>query len=832
MADTIFDHLPDTPQPVPQASTIFDHLPDAPKPFSLGQEATHVLGRFEKGAEAAYYLPNRVVNMVAQKLGYEPPLSTPDIAGTINRGANLVAGAAGAPEMLSESPTIPPAQTTAGRYAGAIGEMAGANAIPALGLASRLEQAGVPLASQVAGYLTSSAGAGTASEAARSAGASPMVQNLAAIAGGVAAPVGVAGVAGALESGARVPVISKSAQLLNEAGVKLSAGQQRGGTANQIGEMASAMPFSGMAAPRSQGIPTFNRAAENMALEPAAIPELASYVHSRVPETWEKAAQKAPEGAPAVTPPQTPVAPGTDLDLPGSGLGPLGRLREPATHTLEVRLRDGTGMLMEGTPAELEAAKGRIQQVAGPGASALSISPKSNWIGASMPVRRAPPLPPADGAAQAASGLPSASGNTGVGPAADLPPGSQFRGNAVGDDLPATGSGTPPPGYSYQNNFPGWKFRGNLQGEKPDYVAERSGETPEASAAAAKEDAAPRTGDITPGFEGRKFVRQQANQAYDITYNGAPGEATPRLGANLEALRRKLGNVDLPGAKEETVQQYRDVLDKYIFNRFEPARTGAPDSTTGYATIEGPQLFDAIKEINKIGAAARLRGGDGFDLSSALTKVKGELLTSLKAQDPTTAARLKAADEIWSHYAELRRAGVSAKDDLNGQFTPPQLSQASASADRSSNKVRTSEGETRYGPLARAGIDVNLRKPPEPSVEAKLGLLGGVAAAGVAGHGWPLAAYPAMWAYSKLGGEALARGYLNTVAPEINHSVNAALAQGVPIATNAAGVLAHQPNYLTAPSGRLPPPQAGETRKGHRFKGGDPSRPENWEAIR
>ncbi len=697
MADTIFDHLPDTPQPVPQASTIFDHLPDAPKPFSPSQEATHVLGRFEKGAEAAYYLPNRVVNMVAQKLGYEPPLSTPDIAGTINRGANLIAGAAGAPEMLSESPTIPPAQTTAGRYAGAIGEMAGANAIPALGLASRLEQAGVPLASQVAGYLTSSAGAGTASEAARSAGASPMVQNLAAIVGGVAAPVGVAGVAGALESGARVPVISKSAQLLNEAGVKPSAGQQRGGTANQIGEMASAMPFSGMAAPRSQGIPTFNRAAENMALEPAAIPELASYVHSRVPETWEKAAQKAPEGAPAVTPPQTPVAPGTDLDLPGSGLGPLGRVREPATHYMEVKSSTGGRALMTGTPQELVAAQDQIKVEGGVGSAHYGFHRIEDMPETpSIPVRRAPPLPPADGAAQAASGLPSASGNTGVGPAADLPPGSQFRGNAVGDDLPATGSGTPPPGYSYQNNFPGWKFRGNLQGEKPDYVAERSGETPEASAAAAKEDAAPRTGDITPGFEGRKFVRQQANQAYDITYNGAPGEATPRLGANLEALRRKLENVDLPGAKEETVQQYRDVLDKYIFNRFEPARTGAPDSTTGYATIEGPQLFDAIKEINKIGAAARLRGGDGFDLSSALTKVKGELLTSLKAQDPTTAARLKAADEIWSHYAELRRAGISAKDDLNGQFTPPQLSQASASADRSSNKVRTSEGETRF----------------------------------------------------------------------------------------------------------------------------------------
>ncbi len=126
---------------------------------------------------------------------------------------------------------------------------------------------------------------------------------------------------------------------------------------------------------------------------------------------------------------------------------------------------------------------------------------------------------------------------------------------------------------SYQNNFPGWKFRGNLQGEKPDYVAERSGETPELSPRRRKEDAAPRTGHITSvAQKKKKKKKKKKGKAKEVT-------TLPIMAHRVRphrGLAKLAKNVDSPGAKEETVQQYRDVLDKYIFNRFELRHNGRP----------------------------------------------------------------------------------------------------------------------------------------------------------------------------------------------------------------------------------------------------------------
>ena len=615
------------------------------------------------------------------------------------------------------------------------------------------------------------------------------------------------------------PAASKSVELLKSIGTKLSAGQQAGGVYDKVGQMLGAMPLSGMASPRAPGIPSFNWGIEDQAVKQGYAPEFKGLIPTERPRTWEELdAMKARAGLGKTPLPEKAAdasaipsdTASSDLQVTGSGLGPFGRPRDPATHTLNIRLGNGAVLPIEGTLAEVEAAKHQTKQIYGDGATALDITPKSHWIGASMPARRAPPLPPAGTEPQGAGGLPGTAGSTGVGPAADLPPNSTFRGNLNGDHLPE-------PGYTFRNNES--VYKGSLSSEPPDYVAARGGELPE-DAAESAEATLPRTGEIVPGKDGRIAVKAIAQTEFYLALYGAPGETAPYLMADMPELQDKLLNARMRGVTDDTRKEYQDFLNGRVLSRFEELKTGAPDSTTTQAKISGPSLSNALKELDAEAAAARKSPGDGRVYSDALMNAKAELMDRLKAQDPITAARLKAADKMWGHYAVLRRGGVSAKDDLYGQMTPEQLSSASAAADRSPYKVDTSEGKTRYGDIARAGIDVNLRKPPEPSPEAKIGLASILPAAAVGAHSpWPLVAYPAMWAYSHLGGEPLARAYLNHAAPMLNTG----LTKSAPVAANVAGVAlshgsaapdhanngpspfaqafsAQQPNYLARPS--------------------------------
>ena len=627
------------------------------------------------------------------------------------------------------------------------------------------------------------------------------------------------------------PGVSKSADLLKSIGTELSAGQQAGGFWNKAGETLAAVPFSGMSSPRNAAQATFNGGLANEALKQAAIPEFDGLIATKVPQTYEelqafRAARR--EGQPAETAFAPPVSPET---APSETPEPF-----LLQHTLpngQKKYYDGTydvlnsyrKDLRESSPGSLTAltpkadaelpVEGTITRLEAhePGEPVL---PKSQRIGDSLPA--APNPPPGIPAIQPGPGSAvSARGTSVPGAAADLPPGSEFRGNAVGDNPPIPRGETPPPGYSYPNNFPGWEYRGNLSSEAPDYMAARSGELPE-EVAEETATASPKTGEIVPGKADREVVRQEGNAAYRIALNGAPGETPPTLAADLPALKDKLLGARMRGVTPDTVTEYQDFLNDQVFSRFKGAKTGAPDSTTTWASIDGPSVSNAFKQIDAKAAAVRREAGDGPVLSAALLNAKGELLDALKTQNPVAAARLAAADKLWSYYAVLRRGGVAAKDNLYGQMTPQQLNAAAAATDRSPYRVDTSEGKTRYSDIARAGIDVGIRTPPEPSPEAKLGLSAILPAAAIGAQtAWPLAAYPAMWGYSQLGGEALARAYLNRAAPWVNEAIT----KSAPVAANIAGaetgqpsnpkprvspflqsILAQLPNYLAQPQVR------------------------------
>ena len=223
----------------------------------------------------------------------------------------------------------------------------------------------------------------------------------------------------------------------------------------------------------------------------------------------------------------------------------------------------------------------------------------------------------------------------------------------------------------------------------------------------------------------------------------------------------------MPGVKPETQQTYQQIMDRYVFSRFQGVASGAPDSTLTHATIEGPSLSNGMREIDKIASAARKRGGDGHDLAGALATAKGSLMNAVSAQEPVTAKRLAAADEMWSHYAELRSAGTRARGQMAGQFTPSQLGEGAYSADKSAFKRSTSEGTTRYGDFARAGADVGIEPPTRPPLMTKLEGAG-IAGAAAALHPGTIGMFPAAWAYASSPGQATMKAYLQALGPPIH----------------------------------------------------------------
>ena len=214
MSDTeLFDDLiPQVPprarQAAPEQGLFDDLIPQVPPEPAAGKsvvwDAVGQFGQgFNRGLDAMLNLPgqlaNAVVNVGSEALGLGPAKPFEDIR--LARRLNS-----------DEAP-----QTTAGRYAGAIGEMAGSVVLPSAGLtlkagqvASRLptvaettstiprafremsEQIARRPGAAAALDVASAAGAGAAGQLARDAGAGPLGETAATLAGGMAPAVALA----------------------------------------------------------------------------------------------------------------------------------------------------------------------------------------------------------------------------------------------------------------------------------------------------------------------------------------------------------------------------------------------------------------------------------------------------------------------------------------------------------------------------------------------------------------------------------------------------------------------------------------------------------------
>ena len=153
-----WDEFPDY-NPAPKAAT----APTAPEERSSAKDVVYQIPQgIYQGAENLYNLPNDLVNWGAKQLGYEPPITPVHLA-----------------EDYIAKHGIGDPTTAAGRYARAVSEQLGANALPAAGSIARGAEAVAPL-------LSSSIGAGVAGQTAQELDLSPGAQLAATLAGGLA----------------------------------------------------------------------------------------------------------------------------------------------------------------------------------------------------------------------------------------------------------------------------------------------------------------------------------------------------------------------------------------------------------------------------------------------------------------------------------------------------------------------------------------------------------------------------------------------------------------------------------------------------------------------
>jgi hypothetical protein len=258
--------------------------------------------------------------------------------------------------------------------------------------------------------------------------------------------------------------------------------------------------------------------------------------------------------------------------------------------------------------------------------------------------------------------------------------------------------------------------------------------TPEAQAAGLHSqvpDRHPQTGQpIGPGYDGRTFVREELQRAYDAAYQGAHMWQAPDTWWHAGRILRDYRSSGL--FTGNTANRFAQIADGQVNQKFSQAsHAGVP--------LQGDAISSIDTELRQQAENYRLRGGDDANLGRALEELRQHFHNEFQVYNPQSANLLNAADQGWGAYARLRTAGAStAKDGAEGLFTPEQLSQAAKAEDKSFSHVRFSEGNARMQPLARWGQQV-LGEPKGGGAEG-YALLGGLAGGVLEGHPGLLAA--------------------------------------------------------------------------------------------
>jgi hypothetical protein len=200
----------------------------------------------------------------------------------------------------------------------------------------------------------------------------------------------------------------------------------------------------------------------------------------------------------------------------------------------------------------------------------------------------------------------------------------------------------------------------------------------------------------TVGFEAVNKVKEAIDNKYSEILPNLTFTNTPRFNKVLEGVTDRYSKGQLP--KEQLSQ-----LSNYVSNLQDAIGTGS---------ISGNRVQALKQDLDDVVGAYKGATGSEKLLGDAYKQLQSSFFNTLKNQNPKYAQELKKVDESYANYLRINRA-ASKSNNVEGIFSPSQLSTASRELDQSLRKGATGRGKALMQDLSRQGYDVLGNKIPD-----------------------------------------------------------------------------------------------------------------------
>lgn len=203
---------------------------------------------------------------------------------------------------------------------------------------------------------------------------------------------------------------------------------------------------------------------------------------------------------------------------------------------------------------------------------------------------------------------------------------------------------------------------------------------------------------IATGHDAVAFMQEATGKAYDDILPKLSLQPDARLAVGL----RKA---------QQIVQTLSPDQQQTFFNKLRPNI----DFQTQGGMMSGRQLTRSVRDLKKAAADFSRSGAQGErDIGAALSEVVDSLDSSLMAQNPTYAPRLKAANAAYRDAQVVNRAAAGADE---GIATTGQFKTASRAVDRTKGKRATAAGRGPMQDYTTAGRTVTGKTPNSGTAE-------------------------------------------------------------------------------------------------------------------
>jgi hypothetical protein len=244
------------------------------------------------------------------------------------------------------------------------------------------------------------------------------------------------------------------------------------------------------------------------------------------------------------------------------------------------------------------------------------------------------------------------------------------------------------------------------------------------------------------------FIAGGQRRAIDDFNRAVYNETLAPIGATLPR-NQEVGRVGIAAVEDTISQRYGELLPRVTFNvdqqlagevanlrslasqmppreaeRFNQIlvdKVGTRLAPTG--TMDGLTYKRLESELGKLASGYRRSADpDQHELGDAILELQRGMRSSLARTNPDMAPELQAANEAWSRFIRLQRAGGATGSDA-GVFTPAHFQNAVKASDNSVRKGAFARGDALMQDLSDAGKSVLGQKYPNSGTPGRLALL-------------------------------------------------------------------------------------------------------------